>query len=175
MRLFLLCIFGVLSFAVNDAFAATSFSSAQAPALGTQLNMGSAQSLTYAITNTSTGGNIGERIYEMRFRIGTGSLFSSSTAAPAGWTRTAFSGTSVTFRATSWANTIAVGGASVSFTLALAMRSTTANVNETLQDMRGSFTTTTTGPPICAVRSLNDQLSGLLDANVARNYLLPDH
>ena len=129
------------------AHAARSYTNTQSPALGTAFDMGSIQSLTYAITNTSDGGNVGERIYEMRFRISSGSLFLSSTAAPAGWTRTAFSSTLVTFEATSWANAIAVGGASVSFTLVVAMRATTADVNETLRDMRAAFTTTTTGPP----------------------------
>ena len=151
MRFLLLCMLVALGFGFNLAHAARDFTNTQTPAAGTQFDMGSIQSLTYAITNTSTGGNIGERIYEMRFRIGTGSLFLSSTAAPAGWTRTAFSSTSITFRATSWANAIAVGGAPVNFTLALAMRTTTADVNETLRDMRASYTTTTTGPPFARV------------------------
>lgn len=129
------------------ALAARSYTSTQSPAVGTTFEMGSTQSLTYQITNTSTGGNVGERIYEMRFRISSGSVFLSSTAAPAGWTRTAFGATSVTFRANSWADAIALGGSAVSFTLAVAMRSTTADVSEALRDMRASFTTTTTGPP----------------------------
>jgi len=138
----------VATIAANVAHAARTYSNTQSPALGTNFDMGSAQSLTYAVTNTSTGGNVGERIYEMRFRLNSGSLFSASTAAPAGWTRTAFSTTSVTFRATSWANAIAVGGAAVNFSLVIAMRSTTADVtNERLRDMRASYTTTTTGPP----------------------------
>jgi len=146
-RLMLLAMF-VATIAANVAHAARTYSNTQSPALGTNFDMGSAQSLTYAVTNTSTGGNVGERIYEMRFRLNSGSLFSASTAAPAGWTRTAFSTTSVTFRATSWANAIAVGGAAVNFSLVIAMRSTTADVtNERLRDMRASYTTTTTGPP----------------------------
>lgn len=43
--------------------------------------MGSTQTLTFTITNSSSGGNICERIYEMRFRLpGTGTVFSSATA-----------------------------------------------------------------------------------------------
>ena len=149
-RLMLLAMFAaaIAAHVVHVAHAARALANTQIPAAGTNFDMGSAQSLTYAVTNTSTGGNVGERIYEMRFRISSGSLFAASTAAPAGWTRTAFSTTSVTFQATSWANAIAVGGAAVNFTLVIAMRSTTADVtNERLRDMRASYTTTTTGPP----------------------------
>ena len=94
----------------DAAFAARTFTYLQAPAAGTKFSMGTTQALSYQISNTATGGNAGERIYEIRFRINSGSTFSSGTAAPAGWTRTAYSTTSVTFRATSWANAIAVGG-----------------------------------------------------------------
>lgn len=146
-RLFLLVALFVSLLSVESAQAARSFGNTQSPALGSNLAMSTNQSLTYAVTNTATGGNAGERIYEMRFRINSGSLFSASTAAPAGWTRTAFSTTSVSFRATSWANAIAVGGGAVSFTLVIAMRSTTADVTESLRDMRARYTTTTTGPP----------------------------
>lgn len=144
--------FGLLflaAFAVwgTSAQAARSFTYTQAPAVGTQFDMGSTQSLTFPITNAATGGQAGERIHELRFRISSGSQFSAATAAPAGWTIVALSTTSVTFRASSWANAIAVGGGSRAFTLAITMRSTTANVNERLQDIRASFTNTTTGPP----------------------------
>lgn len=144
-------LFGVLILAAfagwgTSVQAARSFTYTQAPAVGTQFDMGSTQSLTFQVTNTATGGQAGERVHEVRFRISSGSLFSAATAAPAGWTRTAFSTTSVTFRANSWGNAIAVG-TSRAFTLALTMRSTTANVNERLQDIRASFTNTTTGPP----------------------------
>jgi hypothetical protein len=141
------------------AQAARSYTYVQAPAIGTQFDMGSTQSLAYTITNTATGGNAGERIYEMRFRISSGSLFSASTVAPAGWTRTAFSTTSITFRANSWANAIPVGG-SVGFTLAVAMRTATTNVNETLRDIRGRFTNTTTGPPFNLLASITTNTPG---------------
>ena len=146
-RLMLLAMFAA-TIATHVAHAARIFTNTQIPAASTNFDMGSVQPLTYAVTNTSTGGNVGERIYEMRFRISSGSLFSASTAAPAGWTRSAFSTTSVTFRANSWANAIAVGGAAVNFTLVIAMRTASADLtNERLRDMRASFTTTTTGPP----------------------------
>jgi hypothetical protein len=122
--------------------------------------MGSTQSLVYQITNTATSPNNAERIYEVRFRIASGSVFAASTAAPAGWTRTAYSTTSVTFQASSWANAIAVGGAPVSFTLAVTMRTTSANVNETLQDIRSRFTSTTTGPPFTRLASITTNTPG---------------
>lgn len=110
------------------------------PAAPAQIDMGTTQTITYRVTNTSTGGNAGERIYEMRFRLpGTGTVFSATTAAPAGWTRTAFSTTSVTFRATSWANSITTGNF-LDFNIVLVMRTTTADVNETLRDARASYT-----------------------------------
>ncbi len=137
-HIFFLLVFFFI-FAHSSAEAARQFDITQNPALGTQFDMGSTQSITYTITNTSTGGNAGERIYDMRFRINTGSTFSSAIAAPAGWTRTAYSATSVTFRATSWANSI-ITGSSLGFTLVIVMRSTTADVNETLQDARASYT-----------------------------------
>ncbi|TAK07766.1 MAG: hypothetical protein EPO39_05845 [Candidatus Manganitrophaceae bacterium] len=140
--------------------AARSYTITQTPALGTQLVMGSTVSFTYRITNTNTGSNTGERIYEMRFRLpGTGTIFSSTTAAPAGWTRTAYSTTSVTFRATSWANAIATGTFK-DFTIIMVMRTTSANVNETLRDIRARYTTTTTGPPFSRLSSLTTNNPG---------------
>ncbi len=122
--------------------------------ISVEFDMGTTQTLSFTITNTSGGGNICERIYEMRFRLpGTGTVFSSATAAPANWTRTAFSTTSVTFRANSWANSIDTppGGSkscvtgqgtvtATTFNLVMVMRTTTADVTETLRDSRASFT-----------------------------------
>ncbi|BAV32705.1 hypothetical protein SCL_0383 [Sulfuricaulis limicola] len=123
------------------AQAARTFTATQtSPAFGSAVDMGSAQAVTFSVLNTSGGGNAGERIYEMRFRLpGTGTVFASSTAAPAGWTRTAFSTTSVTFRASSWANSIPSGSA-LGFTLNMVMRTTTADVTESLRDARASYT-----------------------------------
>jgi len=102
-----------------------------------QFDMGStAQSVTFTVNNISTAT---ERIYLLRFRISSGSLFNAATAAPAGWTRTAFSTTSVTFQATDWTTSI-VAGSSMAFTLQLNLRTTTADVTETLRDTRATFT-----------------------------------
>ena len=102
-----------------------------------QFDMGStAQSVTFTVNNISTAT---ERIYLLRFRISSGSLFNAATAAPAGWTRTAFSTTSVTFQATDWTTSI-VAGSSMAFTLQLNLRTTTADVTDTLRDTRATFT-----------------------------------
>ncbi|MCR4303778.1 MAG: hypothetical protein NUV63_06065 [Gallionella sp.] len=135
------------------AQAARQFSITQSPAAAlAEYDMGSTQTLTYTIANTASGGNNCERIYEMRFRLpGTGTVFSSATAPPANWTRTSFSATSVTFRVNSWSNAIdtSPGGGkscaqgavtSVAFNLVLVMRTTTADITETLRDARASFT-----------------------------------
>lgn len=120
--------------------AARQYTVTQTPAAPAQLDMGTTQTLAYSIANTSNGGNAGERIYEMRFRLpGTGTVFSSTTAAPAGWTRTVYSATSVTFQASDWTTAIASGSA-LSFDLVLVMRTTSADVSETLRDTRASFT-----------------------------------
>lgn len=133
---------------IPAAWAARTFTYTQTPSVASAIfPMGSTQSVSYLITNTASGPNVGERIYALRFRINSGSVFSGATSAPAGWSRTAFSSTSVTFQATSWANAIAVGGGSVSFTLAITMRSGTQDVTDHLRDIRASYTTTTTGPP----------------------------
>jgi len=141
-RTFTLSMLGLLAVLwLAPAQAARTFTITQvSPALGTAFDMGSAQSVTFSVMNTSGGGNAGERLYEIRLRLpGTGTVFASSTAAPAGWTRTAFNTTSVTFRASSWANSI-VSGSSLNFTLNMVMRTTTADVSETLRDARASFT-----------------------------------
>lgn len=143
-----LCAALILGAWASAAQAARQFSITQInPAAPGQFDMGTAQSLTLRVTNTSTGDNSSERIYEMRFRLNstcsgspcTATLFASSTAAPAGWTRTAFSSTSVTFRATSWDNSIATGS-SLDFTLVLNAGTSTQDRNQTLRDARASFT-----------------------------------
>lgn len=143
-----LCVVLTLGVWTSAAQAARQFSVAQvSPTPPGQFDMGSAQSLTLRVTNTSTGSNSSERIYEMRFRLNgtcsgsscTATLFSSSTVAPTGWTRTSFSTTSVTFRATSWDNSI-VTGSSLDFTLVLNAGTSTQDRSETLRDARASFT-----------------------------------
>lgn len=130
------------------AQAARTFSNTQSPTAAlAEYDMGTTQTLTYAITNTSGGGNVDERIYEVRFRLpGSGTVFSSATAAPAGWTRSNFSTTSVTFRATSWStaleSTNKVGAVitTASFNLVMVMRTTTADITETLSSIRSQYT-----------------------------------
>lgn len=144
----LLCAVLILGAWASAAQAARQFTITQVnPAAPGQFDMGTAQSLTLRVTNTSTGSNSSERIYEMRFRLNgscsgspcTATLFSSSTAAPAGWTRTWFNSTSVTFRANSWADAI-VSGSALDFTLVLNAGKSNQDRNETLRDARASFT-----------------------------------
>src|SRR5205809_1109882 len=92
-----------------QAQAARSYSATQTSPTPTpgQFDMGTTQSVTIGVTNTSTGGNSDERLYQVQFQLSTTACsptpctntgFSSATA-PAGWTVTSFSGTSVTFKA----------------------------------------------------------------------------
>ena len=140
-------IFGLLH---NVAHANRTFNYAQSPLTAAAVfNMGSVQTLNYQITNANNGGQLSERIYLIQFNLpgtGTGTVFSSSTSAPAGWTRTAFSATSVSFQATSWSNALAVGGASMTFPLVFIMGSASADLSDSLKNMRASYTSTTTGP-----------------------------
>ncbi len=131
---------------VAPALAARSFTS-PAPTPG-QFDMGTTQSVTIGITNTSTGGNVGERLFQVQFQLSatacsptpcTNTVFSSATTAPAGWTRTAFSATSVTFKANTFANALGstaqvplVPPTTGSFTLVLAVGTFTADLNQTL-------------------------------------------
>jgi hypothetical protein len=137
----------VLGFWCGRAEAATNFVAVQTPAPNAPVTMGTTGTLTYRITNSNTGGDTDEHIYEIRFRMSSGrSTFSSTTAAPAGWTRTAYSTTSVTFRANSWANTIATGSFR-DFAIVFNFRSTTGDTNELLRDIRARTTNDTVGPP----------------------------
>jgi hypothetical protein len=150
----------VLSCWSDWADAARNFVATQTPAPNAPVTMGSTGSLTYSISNQNTGGNTGERIYEVRFRMSAGrSTFSSTTAAPAGWTRTAYSTTSVTFRATSWANAIPTGS-SLNFVIAFNFRSTSADTNELLRDIRARYTGSTGGPPFSNYGSDTDSNQG---------------
>ena len=135
-RLFVLC-FLMMSAATGTWAHAANGDTIPALSPTPQFDMGStAQSVTFTVNNTSSAG---ERIYIMRFRINSGSTFNAATAAPAGWTRTAFSTTSVTFQATDWTTSI-VAGSSLAFTLQLNLRTTSADVNENLRDARATFT-----------------------------------
>lgn len=131
------------------AHAARNYTYVQTPAPGSALDMGTTQTITYQITNTSTGAQAGERIFEVRFRLNGGSTFNGATAAPAGWTRIAFSATEVGFRANSWAAAIAVGG-SVTFPLAINLQAGSTTITESLRDIRASFTSSVNGPPFAS-------------------------
>ena len=133
------------------AQAARTFTIAQtAPAAPGDVDMGATQTLTYTVTNTASGGNAGERIYRMRFRLsgsctGTGctaTLFTTASAAPANWTRSGFSTTSVTYTANTWADSIP-SGSSLSFSVVVTAGKSTQDRTETLRDARASFTTDT--------------------------------
>ena len=146
-----LALFVALSAVSIPAHAARSFTIAQtAPAAPGEVDMGTTQTLTYTITNTATGTNAGERIYIMRFRLsgsctGTGctaTLFSTTSAAPANWTRTAFSTTSVTYTAATWADAIP-SGSSLSFSVVVTAGKSTQDRTETLRDARATFTANT--------------------------------
>jgi large repetitive protein len=133
------------------AQAARTFTIAQtAPAAPGEVDMGTTQTLTYTITNTASGGNAGERIYRMRFRLSgtctgggcTATLFTTASAAPANWTRSSFSTTSVTYTAATWADSIP-SGSSLSFSVVVTAGKSTQDRTETLRDARASFTTDT--------------------------------
>lgn len=152
----------------GEALAARNFVGTQTPAPNALVTMGTTGTLTYRITNSNTGGNTGERIYEVRFRVGGGgrrggggatSTFSSATAAPAGWTRIAYSTTSVTFRANSWANAIPTGSY-LDFPIAFNFRQTTADTTEQLRDIRATYTNSTGGPPFTWLGSDTDSNQG---------------
>jgi len=120
------------------------------PAFGGSVDMGTTQTLTFTIANTADGGNLGERIYRVRFRLSgtctgggcTPTRFSTASAAPANWTRTAFSTTSVSYTAATWADAIP-SGSSLSFSVVVTVGISTQDRTETLRDMRAYFTTDT--------------------------------
>jgi len=110
----LIALIAVLWFA--PAQAARSFSASQTSPTPTpgQFDMGTTQSVTMGVTNTSTGGNSDERLFQVQFQLSTtacsptpctNTVFSSATTAPAGWTATV-SGASITFKANSFANAL---------------------------------------------------------------------
>ena len=103
--------------------------------------MGTTNPVTFRVTNTSNGGNAGETITTVRFRVlGTYTTFSSTTAAPPGWTRTSFSATAVIFQANTPSDRIP-SGSYKDFTLQLICGSTTADTTDMLRDVRATFST----------------------------------
>jgi hypothetical protein len=133
----------------SSAEAARAFGISQSPALGSEFNMRSTQTITYTITNSNTAGST-DRIYRVRFRLSgtctgtcTPTAFSGTTAAPANWTKTTSTATTVEFRATSWAFAIPSTGTR-SFPVVFNMGSMGSDTTETLLDVRSRFTTTST-------------------------------
>lgn len=126
-------------------------------------NMGSTSAVTFRITNTSTAG---ETITTVRFRISTGtcgavpctgSVFSTATATPAGWTRAYAAGT-LTFTASTVADRIPAGGTK-DFTITFTMGRMTVDYAQTLRDVRATFSTgarsTNNNPGSWTLYSLN--------------------
>src|SRR6266700_1899104 len=121
--------------------------------------MGTTQSIAIGVTNTSTGGNVAERLYQVQFQLSTtacsptpctNTVFSSATTAPAGWTRTAFSSTSITFKANTFADALgstaqspSVPPTANSFTLVLAVGTFTADLSQTLSKVTARFSPNT--------------------------------
>jgi len=69
-RCIFLALLLTLAAASIPAHAARTFTIAQtAPVAPGEVDMGATQTLTYTVTNTASGGNSGERIYRMRFRL----------------------------------------------------------------------------------------------------------
>jgi hypothetical protein len=142
-----------LAAASTPALATRQFSvtqTAPAPAPPSEMDMSSSQTLTFTVANTSTGTNATERIYRLRIRLngtctGTGcvaTLFTSGSAAPLNWTRTAFSTTSITYQASTWNDAILVG-TPLSVSVVVTAGKSTQDRTETLRDVRAYFTTDT--------------------------------
>jgi hypothetical protein len=142
-RIFVWCMLIGLALGHGLAHAARVATYVQTPSPATAIfNMGTMQSLSYLITNANTGTNTSESIFRVQFVLNAGgSTFNAATAAPAGWTRSSFGATSVTFTANSLANAIATGS-SASFTLVLTMNSTSADVTQSLNSINSSYTKT---------------------------------
>lgn len=135
---FILCVWTVA------AEAARQFTVAQTnPAPTPEFDMGTTQSVTFRVANTSNGTNAAETITQVRFRLnGTYTTFSNTTAAPAGWTLSAFSTTSVTFAANTAGDRIPSSGTNYKdFTLALIMATSSQDRSDLLRDVRARFST----------------------------------
>jgi hypothetical protein len=124
----------------------------QNPAPGSPVVMGSTQLVTFRITNTNTGGNVGERIYYVRFQTNTSctapcrntTFNTAATVAPTNWSKQTSLTTDTIFEPNTYANAIAVGGVQ-DFTLSIYMGSRTADFTETLRRARVRYTTTAGG------------------------------
>jgi len=141
----------LLAVASAPALATRSYTVTQtSPAAPGEMDMGSTQTLTFTVANTSTGTNATERIYRLRIRLngtctGTGcvaTLFTSASAAPLNWTRTAFTTTSITYQANSWNDSILVG-TPLSVSVVMTAGKSTQDRTEALRDVRAYYTTDT--------------------------------
>src|SRR5712692_3091302 len=121
-------------------YAARTFTAVQTSPSPAEFDMGTVSAGTFRIANTSTGANSTENITSVRFRLNTGTTFSSATA-PAGWTIATLSGTTLTLTANTFANGIP-SGSFVDFPIVFNIRSTSADTTERFRDVRATFTTT---------------------------------
>lgn len=141
------------------AYAARAFTMTLVSPSPAQLDMGVVSTAVFSVTNKNTGTNGGESIYNVRFRINSGSTFNcGSTAAPSGWTIVSGSctTTSVTFQANSLANSIPVNG-TANFSIGILTRTTSADVTDNLRDVRSRYTATASPwPPSTSLGSVTD-------------------
>ncbi len=103
-------------------------------------NMGSAQTMSFTLTNSNTGADAGTSYYAVRFTLGaTGTVYTSKPVAPAGWYVSSYSTTSVTFRVSATSSAIALGQ-SVTFSMAMAMGVSSADATESFTAVQGYYT-----------------------------------
>ncbi len=151
MRNHILCFTIILSvFCLHSpAQANCALGIAQNPALATQFDMGSNQSIIYTITNSNTAPDAGRSITVLRFRMTgacsgagcTNTVFRTGAGAqtcPAGWNLTSTTTTTVTCTAAAAANYITQGNSNA-FTLNFTMGRSSADRNETLRDIRATY------------------------------------
>ena len=92
------------------------------------------------MTNNNTGGNTGETYSRVSFSLsGTGTVFTSKPAAPAGWYVFSYTSTSVSFKVITAGTGIALGQ-SVTFSMTLAMGASAADANESFAAIQGYYT-----------------------------------
>ena len=152
------------------AEAARQFTVSQtSPAPPGLFDMSSTQSVTFRVANTSNGTNASETVRIVRFRVsGTYTTFSNTTAAPAGWTRTSFSATSITFTANTTGDRIPSTGTNYEdFMIVLIMGASTIDRSDLLSSVRATFST---GSRV----TLNNQGSWTLKSLTLTSFLITD-
>ncbi|MBI5756306.1 MAG: hypothetical protein HZA12_05210 [Nitrospirae bacterium] len=137
----------------SPAEAACTYTAVQVGPVPSEVTMGGTATLTLRITNTVTvGGGCAatDRIYQVRFQIaGTRSTFNvASTVPPAGWNTDPGKSTTTQmyFMANSWADSI-LPGAFKDFNFVINAGTSTADVTETLKQVRARWTNQTTAFP----------------------------